>query len=233
MGIHSLSDINGFVEGNSTNLPIEYKDQKRFIDGISTNLICTIIDVDEKLVNFLFSGFNRGSKGKILRYIDQNPVFLIPTLINFTGVEWSHGYKIIKKLIYLKCVIRTTDDRYKIKPSSRRDAGERPRIHFLSHIELTGPSDPRVRAAQKRYFEMIRTQDNEEPIQTSLDSDIIQELIAFFHSKNRYAQFTPTPMEIMDYLRTSYGKMVEPQNRKDHAKKVSDRLRKMKLGDEL
>ena len=228
-----MSDTNGFMDGNSTNLPIEYKDQKRFIDGNSTNLIYTIIDVDKKLVDFLFSGFNRGAKGKILRYIDQHPVFLVPTMIKFTGVEWSHCYKIIKKLIYLKCVIKTTDDRYKIKPSSRRDAGERPRIHYLSHIELTGSSDPRVREAQIRYFEMIRTEKYETPIQTSLDSDIAQELIVLFHSRNRYAQFTPTPMEIMTYLRTSYGTQVEPQNRKDYAKTVFDRLSKMKLEDEL
>ena len=222
-----------FMENNSTNHPIEYNKQKRFIDRIATNLFLTIIDVDEKLVSYLSSGFNSGARGKILEYIDKNPVFLVPTMINVTGVEWSHAYKIISKLKVLKCVITTTDNRYKIKPSSRRYAGERPRIHHLSHIELTGPSDPRVRSAQIRYFEMIKTQDYEEPIQTSLDSDIVQELIAFFHSNKRYAQFTPTPMEIMDYLRTSYGKVVDPQNRKDHAKKVSDRLRKMKLGDEL
>lgn len=184
----------------------------------------------EELVSFVATNIVNGVEGRILQYIEKYPVFLVPTLIDNLKVGKGWVYKVIQKLKLYGGVVRTE---FKIEPSSRRYAGPRPKIHVLAHINLSGRSDPRLRDARDRYWKYLNGA-LYEATQTNLDEDVGQSLIEYFHSKNRYAQFTPSHMEIIDYLRTSpLGKNIAPLNRKDYAKTVFDKLRIMKFGDEL
>ena len=218
------------VSNEETNLSEDIYNKIELVNRLYTNYSKLFeYNSREELVSFVATNIMNGVEGKILQYIEKYPVFLVPTLIDNLKIGKGWVYKVIQKLKLYGGVVRTE---IKIEPSRRRYAGPKPKIHVLAHINLSGISDPRVRDARTRYWNYLDSSVYE-PSQTVLDEDLGQILVEFFHSKNRYAQFTPTPMEIMDYLRTSYGQRVEPQNRKDYAKTVSDRLRKMKLGDKL
>lgn len=231
-----MSDTKRFVERNSTNQPDVTVDESRFIDRISTNWFTCLVGSDRKAVKYIFSGLTSGARSQILRYIDNHSVFLMPTLIKNCEVEHSHGYKIIQKLRSLKLIIRTTDVRYKIAPSNRRYAGERPRIHHMSHIELTGRSDPRVVAAQKRYFEMIRREQIDvSQVQTEFGGDVVSELVEYYKSKKQVEEYAPYPIEIIKHLKDSpkYSVSVIPQDRKNYANKTYSILRTIPIQEVL
>lgn len=167
-----------------------------------------------KLSNELFLDlalFARAQSGKIISYIWEYPVFIVPEIILYTKVNKQYAYEKIRELRRLGIVEKT---KIKLDYPYKGIRGNKPTIHHLFNIQINDAEDYKVRQARARYWDDLKKYDPaiKENFEKINEYDrISRETVDIFKGKKRVGKERPSNREIQQFLRDKHPKLTGSQ----------------------
>lgn len=208
---------------------LDYHSKRHLIVNHLTNIIKSDSSCSKELVNYLFTCIQNPHQSRIITYIDQNTVWVMPSLWRAVKTTKQHAYDVVNKLILYGRVNITL---YTLNKPAKNMKGRNPHIYKLSDIKLNGINDPLVKEARIKYYEAFNRYDMGVPIKSSgglLDS-ISQLLVDYYILAKRFGpDHSPSERELIGKVKSDHPQ-VPPEMRLPIAQIAKRELHQYKEG---
>ena len=197
------------------------------VSRVTNNKLTQYRDSNPGLVAQLTTIVDSPQSGKIIGWLWDNPVFIVPEVIASTGVNKQHAYDVIRKLRELNIVKRT---RIKLEYSHKGVSGNRPSIHHLFTVNVNDAEDELVRLARHRFWEGLKKTDpvlREEEEASNLLIDVCRLVTDYYISIRRTGHQAPTRTNVLQYIKDIYPDITGSQ-RAEIAGKITQSLYKFR-----